>query len=71
MLKRKGGKNSDRVITGGKSDQIRIVEEAYEDSCDVLTADSGNANTQMLGYLTRLYISHMPKKRVVQYLQVL
>ena len=35
MLKRKGDKNS-----RGKSDQSEVVEEADEDSCDVLTAES-------------------------------
>ena len=53
MLKRKGGKNSDRVSTSGKSDQVRVVEEADEDSCDVLMAESGKINTQMLGYFIR------------------
>ena len=40
MLKRKGGKDSDGVSTSGKSDQAGIIEEVYEDSCDVLTAES-------------------------------
>ena len=41
MLKRKGSKNSDGASTSGKSDQIGFVEEAEEDSCDVLTAELG------------------------------
>ena len=41
MLKRKGGKDSDGASTSGKSDQARVVEEADEDSCDILTAESG------------------------------
>ena len=41
MLKRKGGKDSDEASTSGKSNQIRVVEEADEDLCDVLTAESG------------------------------
>ena len=40
MLKRKGGKNSEGASTSGKSDQAGVVEEADEDSCDVLTAES-------------------------------
>jgi len=41
MLKRKGGKDSDGASTSGKSDQAMVIEEADEDSCDVLTAESG------------------------------
>jgi len=41
LLKRKGGKNSNGASTSGKSDQVGVVEEADEDSCDVLTAESG------------------------------
>jgi len=43
MLKRKGDKDSDGVSTSEKSDQPGIVEEADEDSCDVLTAESGKS----------------------------
>ena len=39
MLKKKGGKDSDGVSTNGKSDQAGVVEEADEDSYDVLTAE--------------------------------
>ena len=53
MLKRKDGKDFDGASSSGKSDQAEVVEEADEDSCDVLTAESGKGNTQMLGYLTR------------------
>ena len=35
MLKRKGGKDSDRASTSGKLDQAGVIEEADEDSCDV------------------------------------
>ena len=52
MLKRKGGKNSNGASTSGKSDQVRVVEEVDEDSCDVLIASHKKINTQMLGYLT-------------------
>jgi len=41
ILKKRGGKDSDRANTSGKSDQAGVVEEAYENSCDVLTAESG------------------------------
>ena len=41
MLKRKDNKNSDGAGTSGKSDQVRVVEEVDEDSCDVLTAELG------------------------------
>jgi len=41
MLKRKGNKDSDKTSTSEKSDQAGVVEEADEDSCDVLTAESG------------------------------
>ena len=41
MLKKKGGKDSDGASTSEKSDQVGVVEEADEDSCDVLTAESG------------------------------
>jgi len=39
MLKRKGGKDSDRASISRKSDQAGIVKEADEDSCDVLTTE--------------------------------
>jgi len=41
MLKRKGGKNSDGASSSGKLDQAGVVEEADEDSCDVLTTELG------------------------------
>ena len=53
MLKRKGDKDVDGASTSGKSDQARVVKEADKDSCDVLMAESGKINTQMLGYLTQ------------------
>ena len=33
MLKRKGSKNSDGVSISEKSNQVRVVKEADEDSC--------------------------------------
>ena len=38
MLKKKGGKDSDGA--SGKVAQVRVVKQADEDSCDVLTAQS-------------------------------
>ena len=49
MLKRKGGKDSDGGSTSRKSDQARVVEEADEDSCDVLTAESEKGKYSELG----------------------
>jgi len=53
MLKRKGEKDYDGASISEKSDQAGVVEKADEDSCDVLTAESGKVNTQILGYMTR------------------
>jgi len=41
MLQRKSDKDSDDASTSEKSNQVGIVEEAHEDSCEVLTAESG------------------------------
>ena len=41
MLKRKGDRDSDKASTSEKSDQTGVVEEGDEDSCDVLTDESG------------------------------
>ena len=41
MLKRKNGKKSDGASTSEKSDQTGLIEEADNDSCDALTAESG------------------------------
>ena len=41
MLKRKSGKNSDGATTNEKSDQVMVVKEADEDSCDILMDESG------------------------------
>jgi len=40
-LKKKDDKDSDGASTSRKSDQARVIKEADEDSCDVLTAESG------------------------------
>ena len=47
MQKRKSGKDSNGARTCGKSDQVRVIKEADEDSCDALTAQE-KVNTQML-----------------------
>ena len=41
ILKRKGDKDSNGASTSGKSDQAEVVKEADENSCDVLTTESG------------------------------
>jgi len=41
MLKKKSNKYSDRANTNEKSEQVGVVEEVYENPCDVLTAQSG------------------------------
>ena len=43
MLKRKCGKDFDGTSTSGKSDQAEVVKEIDEESCDVLTAESGKS----------------------------
>jgi len=53
MLKKKDGKESDGVSTSRKSEQVNIIEEADENPCDVLTAQSRKESTQILGYLAR------------------
>ena len=39
--KRKDGKDSDEASTSGKSDQVGVIEEANENSCDILTVEPG------------------------------
>jgi len=41
MLKKKGVKNSDGASISGKSEQAGAVEQADEDSCDILTTELG------------------------------
>jgi len=67
-----GGKDSDGASTSVKSDRAGVVEEAYEDSCDVLTAESGKCKYSDAWLLDSGCTYHMcPKKEVVQYLQAL
>ena len=65
MLRRKGGKNSDGASTSGKSNQARVVEEADEDSCDVLTVESGKDKYSDAWLLDLGCAYHVPKKGVV------
>jgi len=63
MLKRKGGKDSDGVSTSGKSDQAGVVKEADENSCDVLTAESGKDKYSDAWLLDSRCTYHMCSKR--------
>ena len=71
MLKKKGSKESDGASISGKSDQAGVAEQADEDPCDGLTAQSGKGKYLMLGYLTQDAHTHVPKKGMVRYLQAL
>ena len=63
MLKRKGGKNSDGASTSGKLDQAGVVEEADEDSCDILMAESGKGKYSDVLLLCSGCTYHMCPKR--------
>jgi len=63
MLKRKSDKDSDRVSTSGKTNQAGVVEEADEDSCDVLTAESGKGKYSDAWLLDSGCTYHMCPKR--------
>ena len=63
MLKRKGDKDSDGTSTSGRSDQVGVVEEANEDSCDVLTAESGKSKYSDAWLLDLGRTYHMRPKR--------
>ena len=41
MLKKRVDKDSDGASTSGKSDQVKVIEKADENSCDALTTESG------------------------------
>ena len=70
ILKRKGGNDSDGASTSRKSDQARVFEEADEDSCDVLTAETEKGK-YLDAWLLGVHIPLVPKKGVIQYLQAL
>jgi len=63
MLKRKGDKDADGASTSEKSDQAGVIEEADEDSCDVLTAESGKDKYLDAWLLDSGYTYHMCPKR--------
>ena len=63
MQKRKGDKDSDGVSTCEKSDQGGVVEEADEDACDVLTAESGKGKYSNVWLLGLRCTHHMCPKR--------
>jgi len=63
MLKRKGDKISDGVSTSGKSDQAGVVEEADDDSCDVLMVESGKDKYSDIWLLDLGCTYHMYPKR--------
>ena len=71
MLKRKDDKDSDRASVSRKSDQAGVVKQADENLCDILTAESGKSKYSDAWLLDSECTYHVPKKRVVQYLQVL
>jgi len=62
MLKKKGCKDSDGGSISEKSDEVGVVEQVDEDSCDVLTAESGKSK------YSDAWLPYVPKKRVFQYL---
>jgi len=63
MLKRKSDKDSDRASTSGKSDQVGVVKEASEDSCDVLTSESEKGKYSYAWLLDSGCAYHMCPKR--------
>ena len=63
MLKRKGDKDSDGASISRKSDQVGIIKEADEDSCDVLTAESGKVKYSNAWLLNSGCTYHMYPKR--------
>ena len=63
MLKRKGCKDSDGASTSGKSDQVRIVKEVDEDSCDVLSAKLEKGKYSDVWLLNSGCTYHMCSKR--------
>ena len=72
MLKRIDDNDSDGASINEKSDQVRVVEEADEDPCDVLTVESGKGKYADVWLLNSGCIYHMLfKKGVVQFLQAL
>ena len=67
MLKKKGGEDSQRASTSGKSEQTGVVEEADENPCDVLTAQSGKRKYSNALLLNSRCTYHVSKKRSSTY----
>ena len=63
ILKKRSGKDSDRASISGKSDQADIAEEADENSCDVLTAESEKRRYSDAWLLDSGCTNHMCSKR--------
>jgi len=63
MLKKRGGKGSNRTSTSGKSDQAGVVEKTDENLCDVLTAESGKGKYSDTWLLESGCTHHMCPKR--------
>ena len=63
MLKTRGGKDYDWASINRKSDQASVVEEADENPCDVLTAESEKKKYLEAWLLDSGCIYHMCPKR--------
>jgi len=63
MLKRKSDKDSDGANTRGKSDQAGVVKKTDENSCDILTAESGKSKYSDAWLLDSGYTYNMCPKR--------
>jgi len=57
-----GGKDSDQASTSKKSDQAGVVQEANEDACDVLMAESGKGKYSDAWLLDLSVHTTCPKK---------
>jgi len=62
-----GGKNTYGASTKGKSKQASVVEEADENPCDVLTAQSGKRRYSNALLLNSRCTYHVSKKRSSTY----
>ena len=63
MLKKKGSKYFDGASTSEKSDQTEIVEQADENPCDILTAESRKGKYSDTWLLDSGCTHHMCPKR--------
>ena len=62
MLKRKGGKDSDRASINEKSDQAGLSKKQMRIHVMSWQLSQEKINTQMLDYLTRGAHTHVPKR---------